>query len=350
MNSSDTMSKLRPAIVSVSLGRASLHDFEGKVFQAAKFGYAGIEIFYEDIEVLAAAMSGSDQSPSPAQLISAAQHMRKLIDSHNLCVLCLQPFSFYEGLLDRKEHQRRIDKLMVWFQLVQALGTDTIQIPANFLPAEQLTDDVNIIVADLVKIADLGLQETPPVRFAYENLCWSTYIDTWEKAWDVVKRVDRPNFGICLDTFNIAGRVWADPAAPSGKVVEADSALEKSLQALVRDIDVNKVFYIQVVDAERMAAPLIKGHPFHVDGQPPRMSWSRNARTFLYEDQLGAYLPVEEIAKVLIHKLGYDGFVSMELFSRSLAQKGDDVPAEHARRGMESWKIFEQRLRINSYA
>jgi hypothetical protein len=31
------------------------------------------------------------------------------------------------------------------------------------------------------------------------------YRNTWEQVWDLVKRVDRPNFGINLDTFQILG-------------------------------------------------------------------------------------------------------------------------------------------------
>jgi hypothetical protein len=32
-------------------------------------------------------------------------------------------------------------------------------------------------------------------------LAWGTYINTWEDSWDVIKRANRPNIGICLDTF-----------------------------------------------------------------------------------------------------------------------------------------------------
>lgn len=29
--------------------------------------------------------------------------------------------------------------------------------------------------------------------------------NTWEHTWEICKRVDRPNFGLCLDTFQICG-------------------------------------------------------------------------------------------------------------------------------------------------
>jgi 4-hydroxyphenylpyruvate dioxygenase len=141
--------------------------------------------------------------------------------------------------------------------------------------------------------------------------------------------------------------VWADPASPTGKTPNADADLKESLDRLLRDVDLDKVFYIQVVDAEKMGSPLVKGHPYHVDGNSPRMSWSRNARAYIYETDRGAYLPVEDIARVLIRGLGYKGFVSMELFSRTMAEEGEDVPRQHAQRGIAAWKKFAERLNLN---
>ncbi|KAJ6014125.1 hypothetical protein N7540_008716 [Penicillium herquei] len=257
--------KYVPAIMSVSLGRAWLHDLDYKLQQAANAGFKGMEIFYEDLDYAARKISGSD-SPSFEDILKAAEHAHSACEGLGLDIIGLQPFLFYEGLKDREQHAKLIEKMKFWFRLAKTLHTTTIQIPANFLPAEQLTDDLDVIAADLRQVADMGAAENPPIRFAYENLCWSTHIDTWEKLWDVTKRVDRPNFGMCLDTFNIAGRVWADPASPTGKTPNADVDLKESMERLVKEVDLAKVFYIQVVDAERMESPLIAGHPFHVDG------------------------------------------------------------------------------------
>ncbi|KAM5356466.1 hypothetical protein ACJ41O_003112 [Fusarium nematophilum] len=340
------MAEFRPALLSASLGRAWLHDFTKKAQQAAEAGFEGIEIFYEDLEHQAKHLNNVE-SPTEDNLLAAASHMRQVLDDLKLIVIGLQPFLFYEGLLDREQHARLIEKAKLWFKIARLFGTNTIQIPANFLPADKLTGDMDVIVGDMLELADMGLKEEPAIRFAYESLCWSTHIDTWEKSWEVAKRVDRPNFGLCLDTFNIAGRVWADPASPTGKTPNADADLKESLDRLVRDVDLEKVFYIQVVDAEKMDSPLVEGHPFHVDGNPPRMNWSRNARAYIYETDRGAYLPVEDIARVLIEGLGYKGFVSMELFSRTMAEEGEGVPREHAQRGMAAWKKFVERLNLN---
>ncbi|KAH8701359.1 3-dehydroshikimate dehydratase [Phaeosphaeriaceae sp. PMI808] len=308
--------------------------------QAAAQDFQGIEIFYEDLEYLAREQSGlsAADSPSSASLIQAAHTTKQLCDERKLVIIGLQPFLHYEGLRDRKAHAQRIEKLSLWFEIVKALGADIIQIPGNFLPEDETTGDLNVVVEDLRQVADLGAKQSPVVRFAYENLCWSTYFDTWEKAFDLVRRVDRENFGMCLDTFNIAGRVYADPTMPDGKSPNADLNLRRSLEEMVKVVDVKKVFYIQIVDAEKMRYPLVAGHAFHEEGQPARMSWSRNARLFAGE---GGYLPVMDVSKAIITGLGYTGWISMELFSRSMSEPGIEVPAAHARRAAAAWKFVK---------
>lgn len=344
----EPMATYQPAILSASLGRAWLHDLHYKLNQAAADGFKGVEIFYEDLEH-DARREFQTESPSPEQLIKTATGIQKTCQSAGLEVISLQPFLFYDGLLDRAEHDRLINLIHLWFKIARELRTTTIQIPANFLSAEKLTGDFNLIADDLRQLADLGLKEEPPVKFAYESLCWSTHVDTWEKAWKICKMVDRPNFGLCLDTFNIAGRVWADPTSPDGKTPNADADLRASIEAMVREVDLAKVFFIQVVDAERLASPLVEGHPFHVDGQPARMSWSRNARAFIYEEEdRGAYLPVEAVARALIVDMGYEGFVSMELFSRTMSEEGSEVPKQHSQRGIQAWEKLKKRLQLDS--
>ena len=340
-----------PAIASMSLGRAWVHDLEDKLKTASSAGFRGIELFYEDLEYFARAMPGygdDDEGTLPTtQLVTAATEIRKLCSELNLEIIGLQPFLFYEGLVDRNEHAARIEKLHVWFEIVDALQVDTIQIPSNFLPASQLTGDLDKIVADMIEVADLGSKRSRPLRFAYENLCWGTHVDTWEQAWEIVRLVDRANFGMCLDTFNIAGRIWADPASPDGKVVNADQALDASLTRLVEIVDVSKVFYIQLVDAERLDTPLDKDHPYYAEDQPARMSWSRNARCFMYESDRGAYLPVERVARAIVDELGYKGWVSMELFSRTMSDPRTEVPAEHSNRAIHSWKKIVNSLALD---
>ncbi|KAG9657356.1 xylose isomerase-like protein, partial [Aureobasidium melanogenum] len=327
----------RVAIPTVSLGRAAHHDLELKLDQAARYGFKGIEIFYEDLEKLASSPKYAISSSEEDNLLGAAAAVRASCLEHGMEIICLQPFSHYEGLVDRDEHQQMIHKAMFWLSLAQALGTTIIQIPTSFRE-DGTTGDRDLIVQDMIEVADLGAQTTPPIKFAYENLCWGRHLDTWEEVWDVVKRVDRANFGMCLDTFNITGRIWADPTAVDGKTPEADDTLRLSLEQLKAIVDVAKVFYIQVVDAEKMDPALGLDHPFHCRDQPPRMSWSRNARLFALEEN--GYLPILDVLKAITSPQGlnFQGWISFELFSASLSQADTSVPEQHAKRGMQSWK------------
>ncbi|KAK4236457.1 xylose isomerase-like protein [Achaetomium macrosporum] len=329
------------AITSMSLGRCYAgHSFKRKLDAAHKYGYKGIELFHEDLADVAYKLSS--EAPKPSGLsqqaqVAAAQHILGLCKARDIQILCLQPFSHYDGLLDREEHEQRLEQLRFWINLAHELETDIIQVPASFLPAEQVTEDLDLIVSDLREVADMGVAANPPIRFAYESLCWSTRVDTWERCWEVVRRVDRPNFGMCLDTFNIAGRIYADPTVSSGRTPDAEDAVRESIARLVEQVDVSKVFYVQVVDAEKLSEPLVPGHPFYDPQQPARMSWSRNCRLFYGETDRGAYLPVKEISLALFHGIGFRGWVSLELFNRRMGDKDDEVPEELARRGAISW-------------
>jgi 4-hydroxyphenylpyruvate dioxygenase len=334
----------KPAIASMSLGRAWLHNLDYKLDQAKANNFLGIEMFFEDLEYLACSRYSlpSNASPSPEAQLHAARTIRTLCSERGLTIIGLQPFMHYEGLLDRSEHAQRIEKLKLWFKIAKELGTDIIQIPGNFLDKDQITGEWDVVVSDMREVADMGLAQTPVIKFAYENLCWSTFFDTWELAWELVERVDRENFGICLDTFNIAGRVYADPASANGKTLNAEEDLKKSLEQMVKKVDLKKVFYIQVVDAEKMRDPLVEGHAFYVEGQPARMSWSRNARLFAGEE--GGYLPVMDVTRAIIEGLRYTGWVSMELFSRTMSEPGEEVPKEHARRARVAWEKVSKEI------
>jgi 4-hydroxyphenylpyruvate dioxygenase len=323
------------------LGRAWAHKLPRKLDEAKRFGYKGIELFYEDLEYFA-----RDINPdlSPKTLIEAAKIIRRLCDDRNLEIIALQPFMHYEGLRDRQRHVERVKEMKLWLQLVKSLGTDLIQIPSTFLPEDEV--DPELIVPDLQEIADLGLKEDPPIRFAYESLAWGTYVDTWEKSYSIVQQVNRDNFGIIFDTYNIAARVYADPTAPSGKTPNAKLALTASLQRMKDTVDPAKIFFLQLVDGERLKHPLVEGHEFYNAGQAARMSWSRNCRLFYGEEALGAYLPIREIAEVVLNDLGYDGWVSAELFNRVMACKDSSVPEMLARRGQMSWKKFVNDLNL----
>ena len=309
---------------------------------AAKHGLEGIELFYEDLLDHAVSKFDSD-------LFAAAASIRNICDSLNLEIICLQPFMHYEGLLDRAKHDERIEEVKVWMDLTKILRTDTIQVPSSFLSRDQISEDFDLIASDLRELADLGLQQTPVIRFAYESLCWGTHVDLWESCWDIVQRVDRSNFGICLDTFNILGRIYADPTSETRTTPNAEQQVRDSIKRLVEQIKPHreKIFFIQMVDAERLDQPLTSSHPFYNSEQPARMSWSRNCRLFYGEKDHGGYLPVKDVAEAIIKEIGYDSWVSMELFNRVMNRTEKNIPEQLAERAASSWERLVNDLQLD---
>ena len=106
----------------------------------------------------------------------------------------------------------------------------------------------------------------------------------------------------------------------------------------------DKIFYLQLSDVDRLGAPLVEGHEFYNPEQALHMSWSRNARLFPCEEDRGGYMPVLNIARAVVNDLGYRGWISMEIFSRYLSKSDPGVPKEYAERAMASHKRVQSTL------
>jgi 4-hydroxyphenylpyruvate dioxygenase len=193
---------LKLGILSLSVGRALVHTLERKFDALHKANFSGVELFFEDLEVIAASLPGGLNDENR---VEAARKIRSIADAYSLEIIDLQPLLFFGGLIDRDAHAKQIQKLTLWFQLVKILGTNLIHVPSNF-QTEGITNDRRSLVADLQQIADMGMAQDPPVKFVYEAMAWGRFIETWEQAWEVVHAVDRPNFGICLDTFQVCDK------------------------------------------------------------------------------------------------------------------------------------------------
>ncbi len=341
-----------PSIASQSLGNAAHHSLPQKLGLCASHGFRAVELFFADLESTAGSLPSSYRespagttfsasTPWQEQLLAASSYISDLCRQLRLDIICLQPFMNYGGLTDRRKHAERIEELRFWIFLAQRLGTDLIQVPSSFLSHPECSGDFEVIAQDMREVADIGLRQNPVMRFCYEALAWGTQVDRWEQAWEIVTMVDRPNFGTCLDTFNLCGRVYADPASPNGINENAEEDMQRSVRMLREDLDPKKIFYVEVVDGERLDRPLDQHHPFHVDGQPSRMSWSRNARLFPFEER--GYLPVVETLKAILSS-GYEGYISFEFFSRTTNDESPTVPKEHAMRAQASWRQLSRTM------
>jgi sugar phosphate isomerase/epimerase len=150
-------------------------------------------------------------------------------------------------------------------------------------------------------------------RLCYENWCWSTHAPGWKDVWDIVQKVDRPNVGLCLDTFQTAGGEWADPTTNSGLDEssprgELQANFMNSLAELAMTIPQDKIYLLQISDAYKMQQPMSRD--VDESGLRPRGRWSHDYRPLPFN---GGYLPVVEVTKAVL-KTGFRGWFSYEVF------------------------------------
>ncbi|KAK9474925.1 xylose isomerase-like protein [Dipodascopsis tothii] len=321
------------AIPSMDLGRAPVHELADKLPEAKTAGYQGIEVFYEDLKLLA---QSYPDGTFEERLYRACEKFRALCDELGMAIIGLGPFKNYDGRVDVARHAHKMEKLRVWCRMCDILGTDLIQVPTNY-KIEGTTGDIDVLVKHMRELADYGLAREPKIRFAYEALSWGTHADTWQRAWEVIERADRPNLGLCMDTFHYAAVVWADCTSESGVVPDADARLAADLAEFARRVPPERVFYVQLNDGQRCLPPLSPAHPAYNPSMKYNMMWSRSFRIFPCEQELGGYLPLERIMHFLLFEFGYRGWVSMEIFQPGLYEPDASVPRVYAQRGMKGW-------------
>lgn len=319
------------AIAGLSLGQHPSHTLERKIQAAAKAGYAGIEVVYSDLQTYSEVHNLS--------ILEAAEKIRQLCQKSHLEVVALAPFDNYEG--NRSPLSDRLQKGSLWVEIARTLRAPYMQIPSNFQP--DAVGDEEVVISDLRKLADIGSAKQPVVSIAFEFLSWGTHCSTWETALRYVNAVNRPNFGLCLDTFHIGTKLWADHLSASGKFPDADKVLRESLSRFTSECPVENIFFVQLSDAERFDPPFSKDHPWYVEGEAPQYTWSKHGRPFPFEHDLGAYLPMTEIVQAWIVDTGFKGWVSLEIFDRGMKNK-DSQPEIAASRGMQSWKTLNKKL------
>ena len=176
-----------------------------------------------------------------------------------------------------------------------------------------ITSSTNILATDLAALADLLAKHS--FCLAYENWCWATHAPTWRSVYDLVCAADRPNIGLCLDTFQTAGSEWADPTTASGlieesgvSVTELDDRFKQSLRYLSETVPPEMIYFFQISDGYKMEPPMKNEEGD--DGMRPRGRWSHDWRPLPFQD---GYLPVVDVVKAVL-QTGFRGYFSTEVF------------------------------------
>ncbi|KAK9424874.1 putative Xylose isomerase-like TIM barrel domain-containing protein [Seiridium unicorne] len=168
-------------------------------------------------------------------------------------------------MLDQKIHSAAHHGISGVEVVHKDLERDIYEIPEPVhAPAQYTTDcsgDESVTVSDLQQLPDIGSAKQPIISIAYEPMSWSTHVSTWQSELRVIEAVNRSNFGLCLDSFHILTKLWGSPHEVSGKYPDADANLADSLHGFKRNFRVEKLFYVQLSDGEKLDPPYSRQHP-----------------------------------------------------------------------------------------
>ncbi|PWY86761.1 4-hydroxyphenylpyruvate dioxygenase [Aspergillus heteromorphus CBS 117.55] len=325
----------KQAIGSLSLGQHPSHALDHKIRVASRHGFSAIEVVYADLERYSTLLGVS--------MLEATGHIKKLCADLQMEVLALAAFENFEG--SRSPLNDRLSVAKHWIDVARTLTATYLQIPSQY--GLDASTDEKVIVFELQQLADLARAEEPVISVAYEPLSWGTYCSTWEMALHLVTSVDRTNFGLCLDNFHEATKLWGSPFERTGKYPTGDRDLKDSLRRFVERCPVEKIFYVQLSDGERFDPPFSSTHPWYQEGEAPQFTWSKHARPFPFETELGGYLPVLDIVRAWVLDKRFPGWVSMEVFDRRMRSE-EFRPEEAGKRARESWRKLQEGLQAGS--
>lgn len=234
-------------IASLSLGNCEHHALEDKIRAAAEAGFSSIELFDLDWQHYRDEYARSNGYNLPceegdAASRAAARALAQVCRTEGVEISCWQPLRQIEGWLAPEDEKKARTYAKGVLDIMPILGVDLVLCCSSSVPASETTGSLEKAASDLAWLADLAATYSPPIRIMYEALSFATHRQRWQDAWEVVERANRPNLGICLDSFNTLAREWADPYAQSGRrSASVDEELERNMQELVQRVPGHKV-------------------------------------------------------------------------------------------------------------
>lgn len=235
-------------------------------------------------------LSARDVVGDPGGLDAAVAAVR----NSGLRVTGFQVLRDFEGLTGHL-HDYKIDVAKSMLDLCRRLGAKVLLVCST--TSVHASDDPEHMARDLRKLAMLAIPMG--IRIAYEGLSWGRHVNEFPQAWDIVMRADMPNLGIGLDSFH----------AFATKTPVEDLEL----------IDPYKIFLVQLADFMWQEIRSVE----------ERITTARHFRVFPGEGVHSA-----EVADWVtrLHRLGYRGDYSFEVFNDDYQQMPLPTVAERARR------------------
>jgi len=177
------------------------------------------------------------------------------------------------------------------FERMHQLGIRTMLLCSNVESA--IADDDALAVAQLGALALLA--ERNDVEVAYEALSWGRNVSTFDHAWRLVRAVDSPAVGLCLDSFHILAR---------GADLD-----------MIAGIPGHRIMALQLADAARLDLDLL--------------TWSRHHRLLPGQGEWDLPAFLERVLDT-----GYAGPLSLEIFNDGFRQADPFPTARSARRSL----------------
>ncbi|MDF2993843.1 MAG: 4-hydroxyphenylpyruvate dioxygenase, partial [Microbacterium sp.] len=264
-----------PAAPGISISTVCLAGtLEDKLRAASEAGFAGVELLEYDLVM----------SPwSPRRLAEEAARLSLSIEAYQpFHVEALPPDRFGASL---RHAERKFD-------LMEDLGARVL-VCCSSKTAHGLDDD-DLAAEQLDELADRAARRG--LRLAFEAVPWGR-LRTHDDAWRIVRQVDHPALGLCLDSFHVLS-IHNDPD-------------------VIADVAADKIFHVQLADAPR-----------------PNMDvreWSLHSRLFPGQGSL-------DVAGFLGRILsgGYAGPIALEVFNDVYQQEDPRHAATDAMRSMRA--------------
>jgi sugar phosphate isomerase/epimerase len=203
----------------------------------------------------------------------------------------------FEGLPGHLfEYKLEIAKSMM--KLMQLVGSKLLVVCSSMSP--HAAGDIEKIARDL---SLLGTLATPlGIRIGYEALAWGRWVNQYPAAWEAIKRADRKNVGLVIDSFHIF-------------------AMETPLTHF-DDIPAEKIFLVQLSDS-------VWDYTLDVEDL---IETSRRRRVFPGEGVNNVAL-AELVRR--IDRAGYRGDYLFEVFNDEYLQCAPSAVADRARQSAQ---------------
>jgi 2-keto-myo-inositol isomerase len=254
---------------------------EGKLDAAVQSGFTQITLWAKDLV------------GHPSGYEFAVDRVR----ASGLRVNAIQVMRDYEGL-SGPLHDYKIDTVKAMLNVCAAINAERLLICSS--TSSHATGDIEHIARDLRKVAMLA---TPlGIAVCFEALSWGRHVSDFALSWDIVKRADRKNLGVCIDSFHVI----------------ANCSLNGGNFDALANIPGDRIGFVQLSDFMWNA----------VHSPEERIETARHLRVFPGEGVHSAAL--EKMIRT-IDRAGYRGDWSFEVFNDDYLQMAPIAVAQRAR-------------------